>query len=250
MQRSSALPRPQATGSATLAQPGRLRLAQRRQSLIDAARRVFAEHGFRGATTRQIAAAAGVTEALIFQHFPHKDALYAAILDDRGTEPSSEQWFAELDAHRASGNAVEVVRTLYRGLIDLHEQDPDLIRLMAFSALEDHPLAPHLHRRALRLYQFLERFIADGQRRGEFRAGSPSVLARATLALPIYYIQQRHLFKMPWPTMKASDVIDEGVQFTLAGLTGSAQRPVGRQAGLARMPAGRQAGPSRMKVRS
>jgi TetR/AcrR family transcriptional regulator len=239
MQRSSALSRPSEAASATHVPQPRLSLAERRRSLIDAARRVFAERGFRGATTRQIAAAAGVTEALIFQHFPHKDALYAAILEERDAEPASERWFAELDEHRAAGDAASVIRTLYTGLIELHERDPDLIRLMAFSALEDHPLARHLHRRATRLYNFLEGFIADGQRRGQFRGGSASVLARATLALPIYYIQQRHLFKMPWPPVKASDVIEEGVQFTLAGLTAGA----GRQA--ARLPP-----PVSMKVRS
>ena len=68
----------------------RLSLARRRRQLIDAARRVFAERGFRGATTRQIAAAAGVTEALIFQHFPDKDALYDAILDQEGSEPETD----------------------------------------------------------------------------------------------------------------------------------------------------------------
>jgi AcrR family transcriptional regulator len=208
MHRAASVPAPQ----------GRLSLAERRRQLIDAARRVFAERGFRGATTRQIAAAAGVTEALIFQHFPDKDALYAAILDEEAAEPHTDRWFAELHAHRLAADDAAVIRTLYAGLIALHERDTDLLRLMMFSALEDHPLARHVHARATRLYAFLEAFITDGQRRGRFRAGSPSILARATLALPVYYIMQRHLFKTPWPPVKASEVIDEGVAFTLAGL--------------------------------
>ena len=61
--------------------PGRrLPPAVRRQQIIDTARTVFATRGFRGATTRAIAEAAGVTEAVIFQHFADKSALYAAIL--------------------------------------------------------------------------------------------------------------------------------------------------------------------------
>ena len=111
-----------------------------------------------------------------------------------------------------------MLRTLYSGSIALHERDRDLLRLMMFSALEDHPLARQVHRRATRLYGFLETFITDGQRSGRFRAGSPGVLARATLALPVYYIMQRHLFKTPWPPVKASEVIEEGVAFALAGL--------------------------------
>jgi TetR/AcrR family transcriptional regulator len=208
MHRPASLPVPQV----------RLSLAERRRQLIDVARRVFAERGFRGATTRQIASAAGVTEALIFQHFPDKDALYAAILDEDEAEPHPDRWFAELEAHRLAADDSGVLRALYSGLIALHERDPDLLRLMMFSALEGHPLAPHVDRRASRLYGFLDAFITDGQRSGRFRAGSPAVLTRAALALPVYYILQRHLFKTPWQPAKASDVIDEGVSFTLAGL--------------------------------
>ena len=41
---------------------------------------LFARHGFAGTTTKQIARAAGVSEALVFQHFPSKAALYEEIL--------------------------------------------------------------------------------------------------------------------------------------------------------------------------
>jgi AcrR family transcriptional regulator len=198
--------------------PGRLSLAERRRQLIDVARRVFAERGFRGATTRQIAAAAGVTEALIFQHFPDKDSLYAAILDGEALAPRTDRWLADLEESRASGDDRRVIRTLFEGLVTQHERDPDLLRLMVFSALEDHPLARHLHGRATRLYRFLEAFITDGQRGGRFREGSPAFLARATLALPAYYILQRQLFKTPWPAVDADEAIEGGVAFTLAGL--------------------------------
>ncbi len=200
--------------------PGRLSLAQRRRQLIDAARRVFAERGFRGATTRQIAATAGVTEALIFQHFPDKDSLYAAILDEGTAEPLHDAWLAELEAGRAGADDETVIRMLYEGVIALHQRDPDLLRLMVFSALEEHPLSRHLHHRATRLYRFLEKFITEGQRAGRFKPGSPAFLARAALALPVYCILQQHLFKTPWPPVDAAEVIESGVRFTLAGLRG------------------------------
>jgi AcrR family transcriptional regulator len=200
------------------APPGRLSLAQRRRQLIDAARRVFAERGFRGATIRQIAAAAGVTEALIFQHFPDKDSLYTAILDEGTAEPRGDTWLDELEAGHPGADDATVIRMLYEGVIALHERDPDLLRLMVFSALEDHPLSRHVHDRATRLYRFLEKFITEGQRAGRFKPGSPAFLARAALALPVYYILQRHLFKTPWPPVEAAEVIESGVRFTLAGL--------------------------------
>src|SRR5665213_4296843 len=52
----------------------------RRQLILSAARRCFARHGFAGTTTKSVAAAAAISEGLLFKHFPTKSALYAEIL--------------------------------------------------------------------------------------------------------------------------------------------------------------------------
>jgi AcrR family transcriptional regulator len=52
---------------------------ERRAAIIKAVRQVFAEKGFDGTTTRELAEAAGVSEALLFRHFPSKAALFAAM---------------------------------------------------------------------------------------------------------------------------------------------------------------------------
>jgi AcrR family transcriptional regulator len=52
----------------------------RREQIIEAATRVFAEKGFRRATTREVARAAGVSEGTIYNYFEDKDALLLAIL--------------------------------------------------------------------------------------------------------------------------------------------------------------------------
>ncbi len=51
----------------------------RRAAIVKAVRRVFAEKGFDGTKTRELAEAAGVSEALLFKHFPNKEALYSAM---------------------------------------------------------------------------------------------------------------------------------------------------------------------------
>lgn len=48
-------------------------------AIVRAVRRVFAGKGFHGTTTRELARAAGVSEALLFKHFPTKQALYGAM---------------------------------------------------------------------------------------------------------------------------------------------------------------------------
>src|SRR5580765_6652069 len=111
----------------------------RHQQIIDTAREVFATRGFRGATTREIAAAAGVTEAVIFQHFADKSALYAAILEKKATDPSNERWFAALEASRDRGNDADTLTVLFEGIIEQHRADPAHMRLVMYASLEGHP---------------------------------------------------------------------------------------------------------------
>src|ERR1700747_1890747 len=59
--------------------PLKMSSEERRAAIIKAVRRVFAEKGFDGTTTRELAVAAGVSEALLFKHFPNKEALYSAM---------------------------------------------------------------------------------------------------------------------------------------------------------------------------
>jgi AcrR family transcriptional regulator len=51
----------------------------RRTAIIKTARTIFVEKGFYRTTTRELAEAAGVSEALLFKHFPSKEVLYSAI---------------------------------------------------------------------------------------------------------------------------------------------------------------------------
>ena len=62
-----------------------------RERILEAARRVYAKHGFRGATTRLIAIEAGVNEVTLFRTFGSKSALLEAVLEQYAkddTEPA------------------------------------------------------------------------------------------------------------------------------------------------------------------
>src|SRR5437588_12033707 len=60
---------------------GRMVAGERRLQIVKVAMRLFSERGFRGTTTKEIAHAAGVSEAIIFRHFATKEELYTAIID-------------------------------------------------------------------------------------------------------------------------------------------------------------------------
>ena len=55
-----------------------------RERILEAAARVYSKHGFRGATTRLIAAEAGVNEVTLFRTFGSKGALLEAVLEENG----------------------------------------------------------------------------------------------------------------------------------------------------------------------
>ena len=62
--------------------PAKLSSEDRRAAIIKAVRREFAEKGFDGTTTRALADAAGISEGLLFKHFPTKEALFTAMQAD------------------------------------------------------------------------------------------------------------------------------------------------------------------------
>ena len=59
----------------------RMTSGQRREQLIVVARRLFADNGVAGTSVEEIAAAAGVSKPVIYEHFGSKDGLYAVVVD-------------------------------------------------------------------------------------------------------------------------------------------------------------------------
>ncbi|NGZ10568.1 MAG: TetR/AcrR family transcriptional regulator [Nitrospira sp. LK70] len=109
----------------------------RQTSLTSAATSWFAANGFTGTTTKQIAKAAGVSQALLFEHFPTKQALYTAILAEKAQ-------YSELrEAVEAATNKRDDERlfTLLASYQIKKGADPTMLRLLLSSALEGHELS-------------------------------------------------------------------------------------------------------------
>ena len=111
----------------------------RRQLILGAAKRCFARHGFAGTTTKSVAAAASISEGLLFKHFPSKSALYAEIL--------AEECEADPALHRLLGlepsteTLVVLIREMVRHFQQVadapDQQDAQRLRLMITSHLDD-----------------------------------------------------------------------------------------------------------------
>ena len=104
----------------------------RRQLILGAAKRCFARNGFAGTTTKRVAAAAAISEALLFKHFPSKAALYAEILAD---ECEADPALAHLLGQEPStATLVELVVGMVRHFLHISDspdqQEAQRVRLM------------------------------------------------------------------------------------------------------------------------
>src|SRR5260370_10842883 len=119
----------------------------RRQLILGAAKRCFARHGFAGTTTKSVAAAASISEGLLFKHFPSKAALYAEILAE---ECEADPDLAHLLGQEPSTSAlVTLVKNMVSYFVEIvsgpDEQEAQRLRLMISSHLEDGEFARLLY---------------------------------------------------------------------------------------------------------
>jgi AcrR family transcriptional regulator len=107
--------------------PRQQRALETRRRLLDAAARVFADHGYAAGTTNRIAEEAGHSIGSLYQYFPNKDAI-----------------LVELATEHAHAGIAAIQRHLHGGL--LPESLEAKVRLFVRAALESHRDAPELHR--------------------------------------------------------------------------------------------------------
>src|SRR5690348_17637373 len=93
----------------------------RRKQILRAATQLFSVQGFDGTTTREIAEAAGVNEAIIFRHFASKEELYWAVVNARmGTSGRKRKI---LQALQANLSARETLARIATSLLERSSQD-------------------------------------------------------------------------------------------------------------------------------
>ena len=144
----------------------------RRQLILGAAKRCFARHGYTGTTTKSVAAAAAISEALLFKHFPSKAALYAEILAD---ECEADPALMELlEREPSTATLVELIRGMVQHFLQIvdgpDQEEAQRLRLMATSHLDDGEFARLLYAKIETLIgavfvASLERAVAAGDAR-------------------------------------------------------------------------------------
>lgn len=163
---------------------------ERRTQILDLAAELFSRRGFAGTTTRQIAAAVGTSETVLFRHFLTKEALYAAILEHRVPSADVDRWVEELRRIADRGDDAAVFTAVLKAVLESYRSDPVFHRLMLFAALEDHELARLGQVKYMTpVTRFLREYVARRQADGAFRRVRPEIVVHMLLSAPAQFAQ-------------------------------------------------------------
>jgi AcrR family transcriptional regulator len=173
----------------------RMTAEDRKLQILRIAVSLFSQKGFGGTTTREIAQAAGVSEAMVFRHFATKQELYSAILDHKacsGDSMNPEQMVAEALKQKDDRAVFE---QLALGALDHHECDPEFQRLLLHSALEGHELAEMFFEKFIRrVYELLGGYVAERQRDGAILKIDPAIIVRSFIGMIIHHSLNNNLW--------------------------------------------------------
>jgi len=204
---------------------------ERRLQILRVAMRLFSQRGFRGTTTKEIARAAGVSEAMVFRHFATKEELYSAILDHKACLHD------DLDPLQRVADAIarKDDRAVFEGMaldaLNQHDCDPEFQRLLLHSALEQHELAHMFWEKFVRrVYRSLRSYIRQRQRDGAIKHVEPFVIVRAFIGMIIHHSLNNNLWDRERQLLKISNQAAARA-FTEILLNGVATSPQSRANG-------------------
>ncbi|MER7174320.1 TetR/AcrR family transcriptional regulator [Streptomyces mesophilus] len=106
--------------------------AERRQQLLDIGRTLFAEKGFEGTSVEEIAAKAGVSKPVVYEHFGGKEGLYAVVVDRE-----MQRLLDMVTSSLTAGHPRELCEQAAFALLDYIEEYTDGFRVL----VRDSPVA-------------------------------------------------------------------------------------------------------------
>ena len=163
----------------------------RREQILLSAISLFSQKGFRGTTTKEIGRAAGVSEAMVFRHFAKKTDIYDAILGNQACHEGMRFPWEEDDILLDAISRKDDQGVFYKLAINaLNKQQSDVsfMRLLFYSALEEHELAERFFGEFVaRIYGFIGGYIEERQRDGAFREMDPKIAVRSFLGMLIHH---------------------------------------------------------------
>jgi TetR/AcrR family fatty acid metabolism transcriptional regulator len=147
---------------------------ERREQILAAAVRVFAERGYEATRISDIATEAGVAYGLVYHYFGSRDAILDAVFRDTW----GRMLAAFASAEETAGSAPERLELVIKIVLRAWRNDPDVIRLLIRQVARGPQLEAELDEIG-QAYASLERIVAGGQAERTIKPGlDPRLCAR------------------------------------------------------------------------
>lgn len=190
----------------------------RRAMIMETACNLFAQKGFRGTTTRELAAAVGVTEPVLYEHFKTKGDLYSAIIESEargGIAVLSELRERFADAKDDLGFFL----ALAEAIVEWYAKDKAFIRLLLYSNLENHELKDLFHERSGECFHIVADYIRQRQSAGAIRPDmDPAIAARGFFGMVAHYAMTAVVFEVQVLHLPAVEAVSEMVRIFVRGM--------------------------------
>jgi len=195
----------------------------RSAQILDAALKVFAKRGFRGATIREIASEAGVAEGTIYNYFGSKKDLLISIPGQLGALPMTTIADVALKVAQPDAKYYEgFLRTIVsQGMKRLAENKDFLkVLLSTLPTMDEKTMEEYIKRTPLYFSGVMEEFLKTGIEKGVFREMNTAIVARAFIGLFIINtLLQEILPGEILPRIDYDEVAEEVVRLFLYGVT-------------------------------
>lgn len=186
--------------------------ALRQEYILSAARRLFAEKGFRGTNLNAVAAEVGIARGTIYLHFPTKEHLLKAIISS-----AEQELLATLkQAFRPEDSPVIKLRKLLTALMNTYCEYEDLIRVMSQDLRRG--IAPKIYERnqPSPLLTMVQEIIDEGKARGQINPCVHTQVAAHALFSLVTIDSFRNLSEQLSPR----EIADSALEIYIHGITG------------------------------
>ena len=150
--------------------------------LVAAARGLFAQRGYKGASVRAITRAAGANLGSVTYHFRSKRALYEAVVDD--CLRALREGVSEVAAR--SGPPLDRIESLLLVFFEHLKANPDAPQFLLQEVAAGETPSPPVRYTIEQVLGTLAALIAEGQREGSLRQADPRLTAVSIVAQPVH----------------------------------------------------------------
>ncbi len=146
----------------------RLSAEERKKIILKSAVKVFARSNYRAAKMADIGAESGVSEAMVYKHFPSKKAIFLRILQHI-SDRIIIIWEVETEKNL---NALSTLKNMGLAYYHRMKEHPDELKVQfqAISEIDDEDIASQLRQDHIRYFGYFESILEKGVREGSIRS--------------------------------------------------------------------------------